>query len=148
MDIYIYIFYVSVNYVVIYKSDILNNHKYLMAKNHIIMFWLIKQVLIALTTFSVSLSTKYISLNNELYMISLKLIDINLIELNFHPFMNIPNNGIVQCNWCYLWKYMFRVTKDINVKVFNLIKRIYDTKKLIKDISCDCKFKLDSITCN
>ena len=62
------------------------------------MFWLVKQVLIALTTFSVSLSTKYISLNNELYMISLKLIDINLIELNFHPFMNIPNNGIVQCN--------------------------------------------------
>ena len=39
-------------------------------------------------------------------------------------------------------------TKDVNVKVFNSIIRIYGAKTLIKHISCDCKCKFDSTTCN
>ena len=38
-------------------------------------------------------------------------------------------------------------TKDINVKVFKPITRIYQAKTLTKHISCDCKCKFNSKTC-
>ena len=38
--------------------------------------------------------------------------------------------------------------KDINVKAFNKITRINDAKTLVKHISCDCKCKFNSATCN
>ena len=51
------------------------------------MFWLIKQVFIVLLSFSTSLATKYVSLNNELYMTKPLVIDLNSIEINYYPFM-------------------------------------------------------------
>lgn len=33
--------------------------------------------------------------------------------------------------------------KNVNVKVSNLIKRINESKSLVKYISCDCKFRFD-----
>ena len=30
-------------------------------------------------------------------------------------------------------------TKDINVKVFNIVTRLYEDNTLVKHISCDCK---------
>ena len=38
--------------------------------------------------------------------------------------------------------------KETYVKVFNMISRINETKTLVKHISCDCKCKLNSTTCN
>ena len=51
------------------------------------MFRLIKQVFIALLSFSESLATKSVSLNNEPCKIRSTLIDLNPIELNHYPFM-------------------------------------------------------------
>ena len=45
------------------------------------MFWLIKQVFIALLSFSGFLATKYVSLNNEPCMIRTTVIDLNLLSL-------------------------------------------------------------------
>ena len=39
-------------------------------------------------------------------------------------------------------------TKDVNVKVFNMITNKSGAKTFIKHISCDCKCKFHSITCN
>ena len=39
-------------------------------------------------------------------------------------------------------------TKDINVKVFNMMTRINKANTLIKHISCDCKCKFKNATCN
>ena len=39
-------------------------------------------------------------------------------------------------------------TKYMNVKVFNMIKSENETKTMEKHISCDCKVKLHSTTCN
>ena len=39
-------------------------------------------------------------------------------------------------------------TKDVNLKVFNMIKNKNEAKIMVKDISCDCKCKLNSTTCN
>ena len=46
------------------------------------MFWLIKQVFIALLSFSGYLATKCLSLSNEPCMVRPNLLDLNLIELN------------------------------------------------------------------
>ena len=51
------------------------------------MFWLIKQVFIALLSFSRSLATKCVSLNDEPCMTRPILIDLNPIELNYYPCM-------------------------------------------------------------
>ena len=39
-------------------------------------------------------------------------------------------------------------TKSINLKVFNMIRRIYEAKTLIKSISCDFKCKFNSTACH
>ena len=44
--------------------------------------------------------------------------------------------------------YVSSKTNDINVKVFNMIIRMHETKTLVKHISCDCKCKFNSRTCN
>ena len=51
------------------------------------MFRLIKQPFIALLTFSRSVATKFMSLDNEPCMIRPTLIDLNLIDLNYYPLM-------------------------------------------------------------
>ena len=40
------------------------------------------------------------------------------------------------------------VPKDVNVKVFNMIRRKNEVKTLVKHILCDCKCKCNSTTCN
>ena len=78
------------------------------------------------------------------------LIDLSPIECNYFPFMiNLDKcNGIVMLLMTYLQKYVFRVKKDVNVKVFIMIIRIIDAKTQLKHISCDCKWKFDSATYN
>ena len=39
-------------------------------------------------------------------------------------------------------------TKSVNVKTFNMIAIIIEAKTLVKHISCKCKCKFDSTTCN
>ena len=39
-------------------------------------------------------------------------------------------------------------TKDINVNAFNMITNKNEAKIMAKHISCDCKCKLNSTTCN
>ena len=44
--------------------------------------------------------------------------------------------------------YVPGITKDVNVKVFNMITRRNEAKMLVKRISCDCKCKFNSSTSN
>ena len=39
-------------------------------------------------------------------------------------------------------------TKSVNVKIFNMVLRIIETKTLVKHILCKCKCKLDRTTSN
>ena len=51
----------------------------------------------------------------------------------------------------YHQKYVFRKKKkkkDIHVKVFNMITIKNEAKTIAEHISCDCKCKFNSITCN
>ena len=62
------------------------------------MFSLIKQVFIALLSFSRSLATKCVSLNNKSYMVRPSLIDLNPVELNYYPFMSSLDKCSESCN--------------------------------------------------
>ena len=60
------------------------------------MFWLIKQVSIALLSFSELWACKCVPLNDTPCINRLTLIDLNPIELYYYPFMIILYN----CNCC------------------------------------------------
>ena len=94
---------------------------------------------------------KYVSSNNEIYITRATLIDLNSVQLNYYPFMI----GLViydgSCNAFDDLSIKVCVpskTKHVNVKAFNMTKRINETKTLVKHISCDCHCKSDSTTCN
>ena len=113
------------------------------------MFWFIKQVFMALLSFSGSLATKCVTLNNEPGMIGLTFID--FVKLNYYPFMVNLDKCSGSCNAADELSIITCVpnkTKDINVKVFNMITRINGAKTLIKHVSCDYKCNLNSTTCN
>ena len=75
------------------------------------MFELIKQVFIAWLSFSRSLATKCVSLNNKACIIRPTLIDLNSVELSYYPFMIRLQKCSGSCNaaMTYLRKYVFRL---------------------------------------
>ena len=62
------------------------------------MFRLIRQVLLALLSFSQSLATKCVSLNNEPCMIRPTLIDLKLVDLKYYPIMIRLDKYSRSCN--------------------------------------------------
>ena len=79
------------------------------------------------------------------------LIELNPIEFNYYPFIISLDKCNGSCNFVDGLSTKICVpskTKDESVKVFNAIKRIYEAKTLAKHISCNCKCKFNSTTCN
>ena len=85
------------------------------------MFSLIKQVLVILLSFSESLATKCLSLNDESCMVRYTLIDLNSVELKYYLFMTSLDKCNETCNVLSPKKCVPKKTEDINVKVFNMI---------------------------
>ena len=84
-------------------------------------------------------------------MIRPTIIDSNLVELNYYSFMISLDKSNRSCNAVdgLSTKLCFpSATKDVHVKVFNIITKIYEAKTLIKHIACDCKYKFNSTTSN
>ena len=72
------------------------------------------------------------------------LIDLNSIEDKYYPFMISLDKCNERCN-----VLSPKITKDVNVKVFNMVTNKNEAKiLLVKHISCDCKCKFNSTTCN
>ena len=112
---------------------------------------LIKQVFIALLSFSWSLATKCVSLSNEPCMIRTTLIDLNPVEFNYYPFMVNLDEYSRSCNAADDLSTKICIpskTKDVNVKAFNTITRTNEAKIMVKHISCDYKCKFNSAICN
>ena len=107
------------------------------------MFSLIKQVFIVLLSFKSSLTgdqTKCVSSNNEPCM--------------FRPTLLDLNNYIISLDKCSGSYNVFsskicvpKETKDVNVKAFNMITNKIEAEET-KNISCHCKSKFNSTTCN
>ena len=79
------------------------------------MFSLIKQVFIVLLSFSVSLATKCMFLNDEPCIVRPTLIDMNPVELKYYPFMISINKSSGSCNVLSPKICVAKETKDINV---------------------------------
>ena len=141
----------SVDHCAVDKLEILNIHKYLMVKSNIkqykIMFRLIKQIFIALLTFSGSLAstvyvsnhTKCISLYNQPCMTGLTIIDLNPDKCNeelcYYPLIVNLDKFNGRCNT------LDDLSVDICVAnktedIFNMVTRINESKILTKYISC------------
>ena len=99
--------------------------------------------------------TKCVSLTNQKCMIQLTLINLHPNEYSqeFHcyPFLVKLDRCTGSCNTlndlsnkeCFLNK-----TKDLNLRVLNIITGIDESKSLTKHISCECKCKFDGRSCN
>ena len=112
---------------------------------------LIEQVFITLLSFRRSLATKCVLLNNEPCMTRPTLIDLNSVEVNYYSFISILGkyNGIcISVDDLSVKICVPTETKDVNVKVFNMITKINEDKRLAKHILCDCKCKFGSTTWN
>ena len=78
-------------------------------------------------------------------------IDLNPTDLNYYPFMISLEKCKMSCNVVDVLSTKICVpnkTKEVSVKRFSMVTRIYEAKTLVKHISCDCKYKLNSTTCN
>ena len=72
------------------------------------MLHLFNPIFVALLTFSESLATKCLSLNNEPCMVRPTLIDLNPIEINYYPFMISLDKCNGSCN----------AADDLSIKLF------------------------------
>ena len=108
---------------------------------------LINQVFNTLLSFSVSLA-KFVSLNDQSYIFRPTLIDLNPIDLKYNPIMVSLDKCNGSCN-ALSSKICFSIeTKDINVKVYDMIPIKNEAKAMTKHLSCDCKCKFNITTCN
>ena len=90
-------------------------------------------------------------LNNEQCKNRLTPIGLNPVELKYYTFLinldkcNGSSNFVdgLSSKLCVPNK-----TKSVNFNVFNVITKINKAKTLIKHISCNCKCKFNSKTCN
>ena len=76
------------------------------------------------------------------------IIDMNLVELKYYPFMISLNKCTGSCNILYPKVCVPKETKHINVKAFNMISIQDEAKVMTERMSYDCKCKFNSTTCN
>ena len=105
------------------------------------MFNLIKQVFIVFLSISESLATKRLFLNDEMCMVRPTLIDTNLVEVKYYPFMSSSNRCTGTCDVLSPNICVPKETKNKYVKAS-------EVKAMTEHISCDCKSKFNSTTCN
>ena len=110
------------------------------------MFRLIKQVFIELLSFSGSSATKYMSFSNEPGYDRPTYFDLNPAELNYYAFMT----NLDKCNGSYnvlgdlpTKIYVVRKSKDLSVKIFYMITKVYKAKTMRKHIACNLKCKFN-----
>ena len=96
-------------------------------------------------------SLECISMNNQECKARPKIIDVNNNEPVFYPCSIKINKCSRSCNNIndpYAKLCVSDIIKNINVKVFNLMSRINETRQVIRHETCKCVCKLTSAVCN
>ena len=101
-----------------------------------------------LLSFIEFLVSKFVSLNDESYIVRPTLINLNIFDLKYYSFMVSLDKCNGSCNVLSPKICVPIETKDINVKVFNMIPIKNKAKAMTKHTSCDCKYKFNITTCN
>ena len=81
-------------------------------------------------------------------MVRYTLIDLNSVEIKYYLFTISLDKSNGSCNVLYPKKCVPKKTKDIKVKVFNMITNKNEAKSMTKHVSCNCNYKFNSTTCN
>ena len=71
-------------------------------------------------------------------------------KFHYYPFSVKLDRYVGSCNTLIDLSdkvYIQNKTEDLNLSVFNMITVINQSKTLTKNISCDCKCKLDGTKC-
>ena len=95
---------------------------------------------------------KCVSMNNQEYKMRPVIMNINSNEPSFYPYNILVYKCSGSCNdnnnnpYAKLW--ISDVVKNMNIKVFNLMPRINETRHVSWHETCTCKFTLDSKVCN
>ena len=66
-------------------------------------------------------------------------------ELHYYPFAAKLDRCVASWNILY---DLSNKTEDLNLSVFNMIKKIKESKTLTKRLPCKCKYKFDDRKCN
>ena len=105
--------------------------------------------------FYTSNHTKYISLNNKQCTTQPTLVNLHPNEysqgLSYYPFAVDLDKCLGSCNTFINLSNRVcgpKKTKDLNLKVLDMITRINKLKTLTKHISCECEYKCDSKKCS
>lgn len=70
------------------------------------------------------------------------LLDLNLDKPHLYPFIMTMHRFDGSCKYSiYLVENVFNKMEDVNLKVFNMIKWINESKKPTKRVSFECKFE-------
>ena len=87
--------------------------------------------------------TKCLILNDEQCIVRPTIIDMIPVELKYYPFMISLNKCTGRCNVLFPKICVPKETKDINVKVFDMITKKDEAKAMTEHISCDYKRKFN-----
>ena len=101
-----------------------------------------------LLSFSESLVTKFLFLNDESCMVRPAVIDTNSNQLKYYPFMISLNKYSGNYNAFSPKMSVPKEIKDINVKAVNMIRNNDEAKAMAEYISGDCKYKFNRTTCS
>ena len=96
-------------------------------------------------------SLKCVSMNNQKCKAPPKITDVNSNEPVFYPYSIKVNKCSESCNNInnpYAKMCVPEIVKSINVKVFNLMQRINETKQVFWRKSCRCVCRLSAAICN
>ena len=96
-------------------------------------------------------SLECVSMINQKCMSKPKIIDVNNNEPVFYPYSIKVNKCSGSCNNIhdsYAKLCVPDIIKNMNVKVFNLMSRINETRQIISHETCECVCKFTSAICN
>ena len=119
------------------------------------MFKFTKQIFISTVIFFGSLSSvdplNCVSMKNEECKVRPEIVNVNGKEPLFYPFSIKTSKCSGSCNSIndsYAKLCIPDVIKNLNVKVFNLISRINETRHIEWHETCKCKCRLNKSVCN
>ena len=113
------------------------------------MFGFVKQIFISTLMFFGCDSLNFVSTNNQECKVRPETININSNKLSFHPYSVEINECSGSCNNDHYVKICApNIVKNINLKVFNVISMINETRYINLHETCKCKCRLDASVCN
>ena len=111
-------------------------------------FWWIFGNTMCIMSLGGFLATKCVSLSNEPSMNRPTPINLNSVKLNYYPFKVSLNKSSGSCNGADDLSKKICIPgkiRDINIKVFNIIRWKNEAKTLIKHISCKLQMQIQHV---